>query len=421
MPLRVAVVGGGMAGLSAALELRRLGADPVVFEAETRPGGKVGTRSEQGYVTEDGPNFIAKALDDLLAAGGLRDDVVHPTPPMTRWVHLGGRALKAPSLALLARAGVGRALVEPLVAKPLREDLTLRTLLQQRLGRRAGGLAATVMSAGVYAGDPDALSARDAFPALGALAEKGSLIVQGLRREKGPRRAIWSLRRGLGSLPEALARALGERFRAGAAVTRLSPVSGGWQVGSERFDAVVLAVPASAASRLLAQSAPRFPEAAAALRSAPVTLVHLGLAASSVPRGFGVIDADGTLHAIGTLLPGSMMPGRAPPGRTLVTCICGGARHPERAALPDAALLEGVLADLGRLWGLREKPDYVRVVRWREAIPQYAVGHRDRLRMVRETLSGLPPIELAGASYDGVSVPDVARSGAAAATRLTRV
>src|SRR5436190_12069686 len=363
MALRVAVIGGGMAGLSAAPELLRSGADPVVLEAEARPGGKVATRPEQGYVTEDGPNFIARPLDGLRDAAGLRDEVVRPQPPMTRWVHLGGRVLKAPSLALLARAGVGRALLEPFLAKPLRQDRPLRDFLEERLGRRAGGLAAAVMSAGVYAGDPDALSARDAFPALGSLAEKGSLIVQALRREKGPPRAIWTLRHGLGALPDAIARSLLDRFRAGAAVKRLSPAFGGWDVDGERFAAVVLAVPAGAAARLASAFAPRFAAASAELRSAPVTLVHLGLPAGSVPRGFGLIDADGTLHGVGTLLPGSMLPGRAPPGRTLVTSVCGGARHPERAALSDPELVAGILSDLRRLWGVREQPDYVRIVR----------------------------------------------------------
>ncbi|HYS08081.1 MAG TPA: protoporphyrinogen oxidase [Myxococcales bacterium] len=419
MAMRVAVIGGGMAGLSAAHELLRRGADPVVFEAEARPGGKVGTRSERGYQTEDGPNFIAKPLDGMLEAGGLRDEVVRPHPPMTRWVHLGGRTLKAPSIQLLARAGIGRALVEPLFARPLREDLPLRAFLEQRLGRRAGGLAATVMSAGVYAGDPDALSARDAFPSLGALAEKGSLLLQALRREKGPRRGIWTLRRGLGSLPEAVARGLGDRFRPGARVTHLRPEGGGWDVGGERFDALVLAVPSRAAAGLASGFAPRFATAAGELRSAPVTLVHLGFPAGEVPRGFGVIDADGTLHGVGTLLPSSMMADRAPAGRALVTSVCGGARHPERAALPDEELVAGVVSDLRRLWDLRQQPEYVRIVRWPEAIPQYAPGHRDRVRALRELLAGLPPIELAGAAYDGVSVPDVVRSGAAAATRVT--
>jgi oxygen-dependent protoporphyrinogen oxidase len=418
MAMRVAVIGGGMAGLSAAHELLRHGAEPVVFEAEPRAGGKVGTRAEQGFLTEDGPNFIARPLDGLLDAAGLREEVVLPQPPLTRWVHLDGRVLKAPSLPLLARVGLGRALLEPLLARPLREDVSLRVFLERRLGRRAGGLAATVMSAGVYAGDPDSLSARDAFPTLGSLGEKGSLIVQALRRGKGAPRGIWTLRRGLGSLPEAMARALGGGFRAGLRVTRLSPVRGQWEVAGDRFDGVVLALPAGPAAELAGAFAPGFADAAARLRSAPVTIVHLGLPAGAVPRGFGVIDADGTLHGVGTLLPGSMMPDRAPAGSALVSCICGGARHPERAALPDAELVAGVRADLRRMWGVEREPQYARIVRWREAIPQYAPGHRERVRAIREQLAGLPFIEVAGAAYDGVSVPDVVRSGAEAAARL---
>jgi len=416
--MRIAVIGGGIAGLSAAHELLRRGAEPVLFEAEARPGGKVGTRAEQGYVSEDGPNFLARPLDALLDASGLRAEVVKPQPPTTRWIHLDGRMLKAPSLPLLARAGLGRALLEPLFAEPLREDLPLRVFLERRLGRRAGGIAATVMSAGVYAGDPAALSARDAFPALGALGEKGSLIVNAFRRPKQPQSGIWTLRSGLGALPQALAQALGDRIRLGARVTRLSPSQGAWSVDGDRFDGVILAVPASSAGELTRTFAPRFTEAALQFRSAPVAVVHLGLRQDGVPRGFGMIDADGTLHGIGTLLPSSMLPGRAPEGRALVTAICGGARHPERAALSDRDLAAAVMADLRTTWGVRDEPEYVRVVRWAAAIPQYAPGHREQVRLARALLAGFPRLELAGAAWDGVAIPDVARSGAAAAGRL---
>ena len=147
--MRVAVIGGGMAGLSAAQALLEGGADPVVFEAAGRPGGKVGSASDGGWLTEDGPHFLAKPLDALLDSSGLRPEVVKPQPPMTRWVHLGGRVLKAPSLPLLLRAGVVRALAEPLFSKPLEQDMPLREFLVARLGRRAGSLAAAVMAAGV--------------------------------------------------------------------------------------------------------------------------------------------------------------------------------------------------------------------------------------------------------------------------------
>ena len=418
--MRVAVIGGGIAGLSAAGELLRRGADPVVFEAAARAGGKVGTHAERGYLTEDGPNFLARPLEGLLEASGLRGEVVKPQPPTTRWVHLGGRVLRAPGLPLLARAGVGRALLEPFFARPLREDVSLRAFLEDRLGRRAGGLAATVLSAGVYAGDPDHLSAKDAFPALGALGERGSLLVNAVRGPKEPRSGIWTLRRGLGSLADALAHSLGDRLRLGTRVSELAPRSDGWSVQGEPFEGVILAIPASAAADLLGRLVREFAEVAQALQSAPVAVVHLGLRSGDLPRGFGMIDADGTLHGVGTLLPSSMLPGRAPEGRALVTVICGGARSPERAALSDGDLVTAVLSDLRAVWGVREGPDYVRVVRWGAAIPQYAPRHREHVRSLRAFAALLPPLELAGASYDGVGVPDVARSGAAAAARLQR-
>jgi oxygen-dependent protoporphyrinogen oxidase len=344
--------------------------------------------------------------------------VVKPRHPTTRWVHLGGRVLEAPSLGLLARAGIFRALLEPLFARPLQEDLSLRDFLQQRLGAKAGGLAAALMSAGVYAGDPALLSARDAFPFLGELGAKGSLLVNAMRQPKGPpRTGLWTLRRGLGSLVEGVAAGLGSRVRLGKRVARLSRAGGGWEVEGESFDAAVLALPAAEAAELSRPFAARFAEAVGGFRAAKITVVHLGLPRDGLPRGFGMLDVDGTLHGIGTLLPSSMLPGRAPEGRALVTAICGGASHPERADLPDAALVAGVVEDLRRAWALKSDPEYVRVVRWGAAIPQYALGHREAVRAAREQLSGLP-LEVAGASYDGVGVPDVARSGVAAATRL---
>src|SRR5712691_2485074 len=367
--MRVAVIGGGMAGLSAAHALLRRGADPVVFEAAARPGGKVGSRSERGWLTEDGPHFLARPLDALLDVAGLGGEVIEPSGSRVRFVHLRGRVLRAPSLRFLAAAGAPRALLEPLFTGPLREGATLRDLLVARFGRRAGSLAAELMAAGVYAGDPDALSGRDAFPGLA----DGSILLRALR---GVRNRLWSLRRGLGSLPEMLAAKLGARLRLGASVTALAPAQGGWDVQSERFESVVLAVPAPRAAELASEFALPLAGELRQLRTAPVALVHLGFPHDGLPRGFGVLDADGTLHAIGTLFPSSMLPGRAPEGRALLSAVCGGARHPEHASLPDEQLVAAVCADLQRTLGVKRDPEYVRVVRHLEAIPQYAPGHR---------------------------------------------
>lgn len=416
--MRVAVIGGGMAGLCAAHQLLRDGAEATLFEAGSRAGGKVGSRAEHGFLTEDGPNFLARPLDALIDATRLRDKLVAPRRAGTRWVHLGGRVVRAPSIAFLRAAGLPRALLEPLFARPLREDLPLRTFLAQRLGERAGALVAALMAAGVYAGDPRQLSARDAFPSLGAMAAQGSLLAGALRSRKSPRRLLWNLRGGLGALPDALAASLGPRLRLGARISKLSQARDGWQVGEEPFDAVILAVPSAAAAALCSAFAPRFAEAASSFRSASVAVVHLGFSAREVPRGFGLLDADASLHCLGALFLSSMLPGRAPAGQALVTAICGGALHPERAALPDAELIAAVQADLRATLGIGSAPSYARIVRWPEGIPQYAPGHRERVAAARAALRPFARIELAGAAYDGVGVPDVAESGAAAARRL---
>jgi protoporphyrinogen/coproporphyrinogen III oxidase len=403
--MRVAVIGGGVAGLSAAWALLRAGADPVVFEAGRRAGGKVGSVREGAWLTEDGPHFIAQPMDELVAAAGLRTQVINPRPPRTRWVWLEEERLRAPSWGLLKRLGVPRALLEPLFVRPLSADVSLRDLLVERLGPRAGELLSTLLASGVYAGDPARLSARSAFPSL----SQGSLL---LRRR--PRTRLWSLREGLGSLPIALAAGLGDRVRLGAPVSRLAPTPRGWLVDGHGFDAVVLAVPTSAAARLVPRLADKLNE----LRTAPVALVHLGFPERELPRGFGLLDASLSLRFVGALLPSSMLPGRAPAGSALLTAICGGAQNPELARLPDAELIEAVREDVRRSLSAASAPHYQRIVRYAEGIAQYEVGHQERVDGIRGLTLDLPPLELAGAAYDGVSVPDVARSGAQAARRL---
>jgi protoporphyrinogen/coproporphyrinogen III oxidase len=437
--VKVAVVGGGVAGLSAALALLEGGAEPRVFEASARAGGKVATFEEAGFTMEDGPNALAAAAEqtfELAQELGLGGEVREAAGPRSRFVWKGGRLHKAPSAGLLSAAGWARALTEPLRARAEGpDDRSLQAYLVAHLGEEAGRLGAELMAKGVYAGDPALLSLREAFPSLGGIASHHrSLLLGALSGGSKPPakspavakprpKGLWSLDRGLGSLTAAMAARLGDRLSLSAPVEALAPGSGGWSVGwggsSSIFDAVVLALPAFAAADLCVAFSPSLAVALEAFSYAPVAVVQLGVTDGALRRpaaGFGLLDGDGTLSLLGTLFPASLFPGRAPAGHALLTSMVGGARRPELVERTDDELLELVRADLGQALGLAGPPVYTRVVRHRQAIPQVEIGHGDRVRAAEAALP--PGLSLCGAAYHGVSLDAALRGGAAAARSL---
>jgi oxygen-dependent protoporphyrinogen oxidase len=443
--MKVAVVGGGVAGLSAALALLEGGAAPLLFEASASAGGKVATFEQSGFLTEDGPSALAAGAQrtfELASKLGLGGEVCEAGGPGSRFVWKGGRLHKAPSPGLLSALGWARALMEPLRAKAERpEDRSLQAYLVDHVGEEAGRLGAELMAKGVYAGDPAQLSARDAFPSLGGIVSKQrSLFLGALSTRRASRAAsgaaspepklkrLWSFARGLGALSGALATRLGERVKLGAPVEALSPEAGKWRVawggsnaGSEVFDAVVLALPAFAAAELCIDFSPSLAVALEAFTYAPVAVVHLGVSSAALSKpaeGFGLLDGDGTLSLLGTLFPASLFPGRAPEGHALLTSMVGGARQPELLDRSDGELVELIRGDLVKTLGLSAGPVYTRVVRHERAIPQYTVGHADRLREVETAVTAHPGLALCGAAYRGVSVDAALRDGAEAARRL---
>ncbi len=203
----------------------------------------------------------------------------------------------------------------------------------------------------------------------------------------------------------------------------LTPAGKGFRVDGEAFDAVVLALPAFAAAGLVRPFAPALAEALTALPYAPIAVVHLGVAAKALRRpaqGFGLLDGERSLSLLGTLFPAWLFPGRAPEGHALLSSLVGGARRPELVALPEDQIVKLVRDDLETALGLEGPPAYVRVVRHAQAIPQYEVGHAERVRAIEGSAAAWPALALCGAAYHGVALDACARSGLAAAARLAR-
>jgi len=459
----VAVVGGGIAGLAAAWRAYAAGQRVVLFEAGRSVGGKMRSEIRDGYLVEHGPNSFmgsATSLWSLIDEVGLAGDVVAARPPADRFVYRDRRARKLPTDPKTLLTGdymsTGaklRLLAEPAVAGDARPEDTVWDFACRRIGEEAARYLIAPFVSGVYAGDPRMLGARDAFPKMWQWEhESGSLTLGALlaheppdptTQDTSPRpRGMYSLRGGLGALPLAIARALPQgSVRLHAPIAALRRVDDHWQVcphptlshGEAAVTArhVVLAAPAHATAELVA---PLDPHAAALLGDVfhvRVAVVHLGGADphGAAPAGFGVLIPPGEgLRTLGVLFPSSIFAGRAPDGHWLHTGFLGGANDPEAVDLPDETLTSLVAAAQAAAFDLNGpralEPTFATVVRWREAIPQYRVGHRQAMAAAIEALAHRHPgLWLAGSHLAGISMADAAASGlrAADATRGVEV
>jgi oxygen-dependent protoporphyrinogen oxidase len=436
--MRVAVVGGGAAGLAAALDLADGGVDVVLFEASARAGGKLASHREQGFLTEDGPNALAgsdPAPRNLATPGMLDGQEVFAPRDATRFVWRRGRLVRASPRNLFhlsSPGGLARAVLEPLLARRTAGEESLQSLCRRHFGSEVGDLVARLMARGVYASEPDRLSASDAFPSLASLGRRHRSLLLGAFIERlgrhQPAPGLWSLREGLGALAGAAAARLGARLRLEASVAQLGPSGSGWDLafqgratGSEHFDGVVLALPAAAGARLAKTFSGPLAGMLGPFSATPVAVVHLGVRSSDLEtaaEGFGLLNGDGALGMLGVLFPAALFPERAPAGHSLLTVLLGGTAHPELVSLPEVALVDLARAELRRVMGLEGLPVYTRVIRHAEAIPRYEIGHAARVAAARAACQGLPPLVLAGAAFHGVSVGRAVSGGRDAARAL---
>jgi len=437
--MSVAVVGGGVTGLAAAYRLQSLGHPVTVYEAAPRVGGVVWTERREGYLAEAGPNtltepgpLVATLLEELGLAGRR---VEAAEAAQTRYVVREGRPIALPSSPrdlLTTRAFSLRAkltiLAEPFLRRgePAGEE-SVAGFVRRRLGGEVLDYAADPFVAGMYAGDPAALSMRHALPRLYALErEHGSLVRGACRRARRSLRPF-SFPDGLGEIPLALAARLGDRIRSDAPVHMIARAGPGWLVrradDESRHDAIVLAVPAHAfaALRMEGPSGARLAELAA-IPHVPVSVVTLGFRRGDVAHrldGFGVlVPTVERRRVLGTLFSSTLFPGRAPPGHVTLTTFVGGARQPELAALEAGAMVALVQEELAELLGARGEPTFRHVVRWSRAIPQYVLGYERWLDLMAEIERANPGLFLAGSHRGGVALGDALRSGLEAAMRV---
>ena len=446
----VAIVGGGIAGLSAAHALHRLGVPYRLLEGSPRLGGVIRTESESGFVMEAGPDAIftqKPAAVELSVDLGLGARLV-PTDPVRKTVfvlHRGrlrplpdGMTLGVPTRFLpmvatrlfswpakLRMAGEVR--MRP---RPDAGDESIASFLGRHFGQEAVERIGEPLLAGIHAGDPDQLSMLSAFPRFVEMERKYGSLIRAMW--KAPRPAIGKAAAFVsfpGGLQE-LVDALGARVQASVSTARpvreLRPTASGWEIesgGGETFTAraLILAVPAQTAARLLASVDPGLAGALGAFRSVSTAVVYLGCRRADVAHpldGYGVvIPRREGLRASALGFVSTKFPGRAPEGHVLLRVFLGGARDPDVLEADDEALVGLAAAECKPLLGLRGAPVLSRVFRWPQATPQMDVGHAARMAWIDAQAEARRGLYLSGAGLHGTGIPDMVADGARQAAR----
>ncbi len=427
---RVVVLGGGVSGLAVAEHLRH-DHEVTVLEASHRAGGNIATDTVGDCLAERAANgFLDNepAMLRLVERLGLGDDLVAATPG-ERFIYLAPDLvplphkppdmITSPILSWPAKLRAGLDLVMP--RGPA--DESVASFVRRRLGEEPLQRLVGPMVSGVYAGDPELLSLPACFASMKAMEEEHRSLLLAARARKardfGPPGRLHSLRAGMGSLIERLVE--GVDVRLGAAVTGLRPA---WTVetadGSVQADAVVATTPAWATARLLGFA----PEAAAALAAIPYAPIAVSVSAYDTstwtpPEGFGALVPRGQgVQVLGTLFTSSIFPSHAPSDRAVLRTMLGGALAPELVELGEQALNALVDRDQRALLGHVPEALERRIYRHPRGIPQYTLGHLERVDRALAVEHTHPGLFLAGAWCGGVGVKDCARTAEQTAGRV---
>ncbi|MEU5995683.1 protoporphyrinogen oxidase [Spirillospora sp. NPDC047418] len=458
------VVGGGIAGLAAARVLARDGVRVTVLEGSPRIGGKLRVGEIAGIPVDEGAeSMLARRPEgmDLVRDLGRSGDLVNPGTTSSAILSRGalrtipaGQVMGVPSdlkaLAasqVLSPAGLARVPLDRVLPEtPRGADVSVADYIGARVGREVVDRLVEPLLGGVYAGRVELLSFDATLPHVAAAARgHRSLIsaVQGIRAAapKDPGPVFATLPDGLGALPGLVAAdvtAAGGTVRTGATVRELRRTPDGWRltIGSTRdpeyldADAVVVAVPAAPASRLLAEDVPAAARELARIDYASMAIITLAYRTTAFPRlpkgsGYLVpgVESDpehGGRGVKAVTFSSVKWPHLRQRDRGVIAVRCSIGRFGEERTLQraDEELVAAAMAELAATCGVTEPPAESRVTRWGGGLPQYNVGHADRVAKVRSAVAAVPGVAVAGAAYDGLGIPACIASARAAATRV---
>jgi oxygen-dependent protoporphyrinogen oxidase len=463
---RIAIIGGGISGLSAAFYLEKARAAGVeleytLFESGLRLGGCMSSDHIEGCLVEAGPDsfLTEKPWATLLCQElGIADQLIGSNDSQRKTYIVVHRRLVvmpdglmfmvptrlvptalSPLFSWSTKVRMARELLHP--PRPMQGDETVAELVERHFGAEVVDRLADPLLSGVYGGDAGKLSARAVLPRFVEMEEKyGSLSRAMIAARKKmsqaagklPARPLFtSLKDGMQQLVDAIAARLDpQSIRLRRHIRRVYPENGGWRVaiemnGGERYDAVILATPANVAGTLLDgvdRGLARNLLDITYSSSVTVTLGYYKDQLAKLPPGFGFLvpRSEGTRMLACTFVH-NKFPHRAPKDKAILRCFLGGARDEAVLGLTDEEMLETVHRELKNIVKLDARPIFARVYRWREAMAQYEPGHIARVENIERRVAEIPGLALAGNAYHGIGVPDCIRSGKEAANSVAQL
>jgi oxygen-dependent protoporphyrinogen oxidase len=457
---RIAIVGGGISGLSAAITLedyRRAGTvDYAVYESASRFGGVLVSERQDGCLIEGGPDsFLTEKpwASELCRQVGLGDELIGSNDAERKtYILVKGKLEVIPDgLMFMVPTKILPSVLSPLFSsatklRMMREyfhpprqaeaDESVAAFVERHYGPEMVDRLADPLLSGVYGGEAAHLSVRAVLPRFAEMeAKHGSLgrAMMAARKKMAqvakvpPRPLFTSLKDGMQTLVDAvLSRLSPDALHANTLVQAVQAQDSGWVVsagyGSDQFDAVIIATPAQTAAKLVNMVSPALATELAAIdysSSITVILAYDETVRRSLPAGFGFLvpRSEGRQMLAATFVH-NKFPHRAPQNRALLRCFIGGKNAAQSLEQSNEEILTTIRRELGEILDLPVEPLFARVFRWKSAMAQYGVGHLERLKRIDEHLSALPGLALAGNGYSGIGVPDCVRSGKQAAERV---
>ncbi len=469
---RVVIVGGGISGLSAAFALLEQASSRdapfqcTVVEGQEYLGGKILTNRRDGVITEGGPDSFLTTKPEALALCeklGLSSQLINTNQENAQtFIYSKGRLRQFPQglismvpvkigplfhSGVLSWAGIVRMGADWMIPRRARakDEETLAEFFSRRLGSEAFDRLIEPLVSGIYAGDANELSADATFPHLVELERKYGSLIKGVlttqrprlspEPEVKPRTLFTTLRGGLGDLTASLTERLsgaGISLRRGASVRALhrlgSQADPSYRLeleegGALEAEGVILATPAYVSASLLR---PFDDEASAFLDQIPyastmtISMVFPEPEVKRLIRGYGfVVPSAENRSLIAATWSSMKWVERAPAGQCLIRCYLGRRGREDLLDLNDSALTERACRELETIAGIQSRPLHVDVYRWPRAMPQYILGHRERVRRIRERVARQPGLYVTGAAYDGIGIPDCIRDADRTSAQLS--